>query len=331
MRIDLSYKELKEKIQKSSNFLVIAHANPDADAIGSTLALSNFLSSIGKNVKALNADKVPDSLQFLNNNEIINDFGSGSIYENLDMVFILDCNDAKRTGRLSEELLKLDATKIVIDHHMFPKDFADFYIVDTDTGSTGELIYKVISEFDFEITERIATLLYAAIFTDHGGFRFDRTNANTFQIVSDLVNCGASPEKIYNQIYSSNSFESLKLYSRALSNIEIHEDGLLAIMPIREVDFRESGASEDDTEGLASVPLSIKGVKKSVTMIEYTGRNEIRCSFRSKEGYNIRLAAEIFGGGGHNYASGARIKNTLFEDLRIEIIEEVKKIKKSRS
>lgn len=320
-------------IKKSSNIVITTHSNPDGDAIGSSVGVHNFLADNQINSEIVLFNAPPSNLSFLMNDSIFiyeDDNKVAEKFISADLIIILDFNDPRRVKDLDQPLLDAKAKKIVIDHHIDPKEFADHYFVDTEIGSTGELIWALISAFKGKITKETAEALYVAIMTDHGNFKYERTGEDTFKIASQLCKYGVEPHKVYDRIYNNNSIERVKLYAQVTSNIEFYLDGLFAVLVVRENDIKKFNANEEDTEGFASMPLSIKGVEIGLLMIETKERDEIRCSFRSKGKYHIRNVANKFGGGGHNYAAGARIKDFSFDKAKSLIVNEVAEYVKSR-
>ncbi len=207
------------------------------------------------------------------------------------------------------------------------KNFADYYLVDTTASSTGEILYKLLSQ-DKEIvwTPEIAECLYVAIMTDTGNFRFERTDGEVHRIVADLIDYGVDPVKLYNEVYNKIPFRAAKLMGIGYSRLESYYDGKLVLMPIYHKDFVETNSEEEDTEGFVESLLSIDGVVMSILMMEIVERNEIRVSIRSKGDFSARNLALQFGGGGHINAAGCRFHNSDFQEIKQKIIEKAKAI-----
>lgn len=326
---EISYSDINSHIKSNQNIIITTHLNPDGDAIGSSTALNHYLRSIGKNSRIINHDPTPKNLQFLDNGliEIFEEDQHKNDFKNAELIFVLDLNDAKRLKSIGDVLGETNATIIVIDHHLEPKEFADFYKIDLEKASTCELVYELIENANGTLTTEIANSIYTGILTDTGSFRFDRTTARTFEIASKLCEAGVKPERIYDYIMNSNSLPGYKLYGKVLSGIEIYGDGLIGVLTVLESDYEQTGGTKEDLEGIASSPLSIEGVNIALLLTESKEKNELKGSLRSKNGYNIREVAASFGGGGHAYASGFRVEADLsIDELKDQVIEKLLKL-----
>lgn len=319
---------ISEKIEKSYNIIITSHISPDGDAIGSMLGLFYFIKKqYNKKAKMFINGGINHNLRFLNGTEEIQKYDDMMMEEiiSADLIFILDLNDLNRLKEAGDAIAMSNAYKILIDHHVEPKKFADLELIDTEATSTGELIWKVIDKLKGKFDNRISNALYTAIMTDTGSFRFERTNELTHRIIAQLIENGANPVECYDEIYNQKTVQALKLLGLSLARIDLYGNGKISIMSIRKSDFDEADAIEDDTEGFVANTLSIKGVEVGV-MITEREKGELRISFRSKGNYSIREVAAKFGGGGHKFASGARTLNQDFEDVKLRIITELESI-----
>lgn len=317
--------ELHKLIEKSNNITITTHINPDGDALGSALAMYFYLLAKGKNPLVCICGEIPFNMGFLPGIEKVINYEKTPVDDdiiNSDIVIVVDLNDLGRLGKLSDSIKQSNAPKVIIDHHINPKDFANIYIVDTESSSTGQLLWQVLkSDPQFVLTKEIASLLYVAIMTDTGSFRFPRTTGGLHKIIADLIDGGADPVLLYESVYNNNPFRTMKLLGEAYSGMELFYDGKLCLMKITADMFERTGAVEDDIENFVEKTLSIRGVVLGILVTELKVRNEIRMSFRSKGDYDARSLAVHFGGGGHVYAAGARVSGKKLEELTGEIIE----------
>lgn len=319
---------ISEKIEKSYNIIITSHISPDGDAIGSMLGLFYFIKKqFNKKAKMFINGGINHNLRFLEGIDEIQKYDDMMMEEIIgaDLIFILDLNDLNRLKEAGDAVAMSNAYKILIDHHVEPKKFADLELIDTEATSTGELIWRLIDKLKGKFDNRISNALYTAIMTDTGSFRFERTNSQTHNIVAQLIDNGADPVNCYDEIYNQKTVQALKLLGLSLTKIDLFADGRIAIMSIHKSDFDEADAIEDDTEGFVSNTLSIKGVEVGV-MISERERGELRISFRSRGKYSIREVAAKFGGGGHKFASGARTLNQDFDDVKQRIVFELEKL-----
>lgn len=311
------YSELKKILLEKSTFLITTHVNPDADAIGSEIALAEILYKLGKEYKIINYSETPYYLQFLDvRNEIEKyDYNKHKEYiKNVEVFIALDFNRLNRTIKMESVLKESQSIKICIDHHQDPENFASYYFNGTDYCATGHLLYNFIKEtqiVDFDYS--IALPLYAAIMTDTGSFRFDRTSSEVHQIVSHLLKLGVVPIQVHSEIYDQNKLGKLHLLGKSLLSIKLFGDNdELAVMVIKNEDFDKYETSENDTEGFINIMMSIKSVNVALKFLEVT--EGFKVSLRSKGDIPVHQLAQEFGGGGHLNASGIRIRDKVIED-----------------
>ncbi|GAB1371089.1 bifunctional oligoribonuclease/PAP phosphatase NrnA [Candidatus Kapaibacterium sp.] len=311
-------------VSSSKNVVISTHTNPDGDAVGSEIALFSLLKKLGKSVTILNDSPTPDNLKFIDPENAIRKYDSTDIQYILsaDLIIIADLNDPKRLKSLQEPIQNSKARKLVIDHHIEPQKFADYYYINTDETSTGQMVFDIFKLFDnieFDVTD--STALYSAIMTDTGSFRFPRTIPKTHHTIAELIQNGADPVSIYENIYNSNSLAATLILGEALSNIRLYLGGKLSIMMITDEMFRRTKAKNEDIDNFVEKTLSISGVALGVLIANVSGKNEIRCSFRSKGNISARDLAVQFGGGGHFHAAGARLFDMSLDDAKSKIVE----------
>ncbi len=308
-------KQLLEAFEKTLNTpkktIIIPHKNPDGDALGSSLALHYFLSKRGHESHIITPNEYPVFLDWMPGQEKIIKFSqapleSTQLIEEADIVFTLDYNQLNRIDQLGPILENSNAQKIMIDHHENPGDYASITYSDSTKGSTCEMIFELINGLDLtEMDTSIATCLYTGIMTDTGSFRFHSTTARTHQIISILIENGAQPHTIYQNIYDTYSFNRLQLLGTALNNLK-KIDGLPVVyITLSQKELNKNNFKKGDTEGFVNYGLSIMGVSFAVIMIENETEKIIKMSFRSKKSFDVnQFAKKYFNGGGHINAAG---------------------------
>jgi phosphoesterase RecJ-like protein len=214
-------------IRQSNKIAIIAHIQPDGDAIGSCLALATTLSDMGKSVDLYCQDDVPASLHFLKGTELFQ--ASHEAGKKFDLSIAVDCSDEERMGTFAE-LFRASTLTINIDHHISNTLFAETNLVDPKAAATGEIIYKLIRAFTDIIRKDIAEALYTAISTDTGGFRFQNTTAKSYRIAADLIDCGIDVEQITTLLYNTNRIERVRLLERALRSLTLYDSNRIAII-----------------------------------------------------------------------------------------------------
>ncbi|HRP01892.1 MAG TPA: DHH family phosphoesterase [Candidatus Kapabacteria bacterium] len=324
---DINKNDCLKLIHQSKRIIITTHTNPDGDAIGSALGLFYYLKTIGRSAFIINDSVTPSNLEFLDVNNEIRTFSysdDNTLINNADLILILDLNDPKRLRTMQDIVLNSPAKKIMIDHHLSPVNFADYYYGDTNSASTGELVWSLISGNINLQNIPLANAVYTAIMTDTGSFRFEKTNSKTHRMIAELIDLGAKPDYCYEMVYNQSTLAALKMLGLAFSNLQLFNDQQLCIMELGKDMFDATGATIEDTEGFVEKTLSIKGVKLGILISYLRDKDEIRVSCRSKEGFvNARDVAVQFGGGGHTHAAGARIYNTDIANARNQIMQTV--------
>ncbi len=298
--------QIIEKINNNQRFLVVAHENPDGDAIGSTLALALSLRDMGKDVVAYNADAVPDVMRFLPQCDVLVD----SLPDNshFDIAFVLDAGDLERTALPVRDLCQ---TVINIDHHPY-SDFGDLCYVDTDACATAVLIYRVLMACQYQPSLAVAKALYLGILSDTGSFRYASANQESFAIAGALVGLGVDPWEVSSNLYESNTPERMRLLSLVLPSLQISSSGHYASISMTLDTLKQSGASEEHSDGFVNYPRSIRGVEVAL-FIHQISENTYKVSFRSRGAIDVGALSRKLGGGGHHNAAGAKINGTLDE------------------
>jgi phosphoesterase RecJ-like protein len=323
----IDFEKLKNIILSNTSFLLTTHVNPDADAIGSEVAFYHILKKLGKKVFILNHSSTPYNLECFNIDNIIQIY-DGEIHKNIfnevDVLIALDFNRADRTVSMEKDFRNSNKIKVCIDHHQDPENFVDYSFIDTDYCATGHIIYNFIKktkivDVDFEIAESI----YAAIMTDTGSFRFNRTTSEVHNIIGELLDIGVNPEEVYDKLYDQSKFSKIRLLGRALESLKLFANNKIGYMVITQKDFEELGAIESDTENFVNFNLSIENVVMGILFIEL--KNGFKVSFRSKGNIAVNKLAAEFGGGGHTNAAGARFHTS---DMQMQIQSILNKAKK---
>ena len=307
----IDFQKLAHIISANQSFLITTHVNPDADAIGSEIAFSNMLKLIGKDFRIINHSETPYNLRFLDTENVIEKYNPehhNSYFNSSDVLVALDFNRADRMVSMQKSFAEANKIKVCIDHHQDPEDFVDFQFIDYDYAATGHILYDFITSTGIiKLNKEIAAPLYAAIMTDTGSFRFERTTAELHRIIANLLDTGINPTEIYNQLYDESKLSKIKFLGKCLSSLELIDENRIGYMIITQNDFNELNAIESDTENFVNFILSVQDVKLGMLFIEL--KNGFKVSFRSKGKLPVNKLAGLFGGGGHQNASGARFRD----------------------
>jgi bifunctional oligoribonuclease and PAP phosphatase NrnA len=289
-------------IAKSERLLVIAHARPDGDAVGSLLACWMMLQRMGKNADMALSDRVPCIYRSLPCAGQVRQWSH--VEGDYDTVILLECDGIPRTRMSGLEKRFL----INIDHHTSGRAFADVNWIDSSACAVAELIYHLALAAGIDITPEMATCLYTAMLSDTGSFCYEGTDAHTFELARNLVRHGADPVLIAQNVYFSNPAAKMLLLGAALANL--HHEEHLAWLWVTESDMDRTHAVEEDCEGIVNYAIGITGIEVAVFLRELRDHT-VRLSLRSKGRVNVATIAERFGGGGHENASGCTLDGPL--------------------
>lgn len=301
-------------LKASKNIIIVAHKNPDGDAIGSSLGLYYFLINRGYNVSVVMPNDFPDFLKWLPGTSQINNLEQHpkqveKMIIKADLIFTLDFNHFSRTGDLAPLLTQTKANFILIDHHQEPDNFAIVTYSDTKMSSTCQMVYHFIEKLKGknEITQQIATCLYTGIVTDTGSFKFSSTTSITHKVAAHLLKCGAPATKIHQNIYDTNTPERLQLLGIALNNLKTIPQYRCAYITLSQKELDKCNFKKGDTEGFVNYALSLNNIELAVIFIENKQESIIKISFRSKDQFSVNdFARTHFQGGGHHNAAGGR-------------------------
>lgn len=320
----IDFKKLTDIITTNQSFLITTHVNPDADAIGSEIAFHKLLGLLGKKSKIINHSSTPYNLKFLDADNVIekyDEFTHRPLFISSDALVALDFNRADRLVSMQRGFSESKQLKICIDHHQDPEDFVDYQFIDTDYAATGHILFDFISKAKIiNISKDIAAPLYAAIMTDTGSFRFERTTSNLHRLVAELLDTGIDPTEIYDQLYDESKLSKIKLLGRCLNSLELIASNSIGYMILNQKDFKELNALESDTENFVNFIISVEGVKLGMLFIEL--QNGFKVSFRSKGRIPVNKLAGVFGGGGHINAAGARFRDAEMTSMIPKILKE---------
>lgn len=305
-----------KELTKAQSILISAHIDPDGDSIGSSLGLFHLLQSSGIHARLFQQHAIPKNLKFLPHEDAILSIDDPNLTEKMEQVdawCILDLNAPHRLGPDIRPFFEDFQGKIFLfDHHIEPTIKADHSHVIIESSSTCEIIARMAIESGAVINAQAAECLYTGIMTDTGGFRHSRTNADVMRLAATLIDAGANPVKIYDQVMNMQSLASMQLLGKALSNLTISHDGSVILMILRKEQL--IGYSSEDLEGFVNYTLSIEGAKIGGLITEWED-GTVKMSLRSKPTHEVRSIAEAFGGGGHVQAAGARVRNGNLDDI----------------
>ncbi len=300
--------------------VVLTHANPDGDALGSSLGLNCVLQNAGFDSTVVFPTNFPS---------IVPDFqdyrgwiifehhekSANKLIQDADLIFVLDFNDWKRLGKMKKSMEKSNAAIVLVDHHPEPAIEALFSFSDTSVSSTAELVYDFVVKMGWSncLDAKGAGALLTGIIADTASFSHNARRPELYKAVGNLIELGADQLKIQEALFNTNSENRLRLLGFALSEkMEIFHEFHTAIIVLASDELKHYDFKIGDTEGFVNYPLTIKGIIFSAFFME--NEDKIKISFRSKGGFAVNeFSASHFGGGGHHNAAGGESKRTLRE------------------
>jgi phosphoesterase RecJ-like protein len=305
-RVDQVIEDVRRAVETSDDIGCLAHKDADADSLGSALAFAASMRLLGKRAHPLVPDPPPILLEHLPGFETLE-----KMPERLDSLFTFDCATLSRFG---EKRLLVEKTPCVVnvDHHVSNEAFGTVNVVDPDASATGQVVHRLLSELGYPIPPDAATNLYAALFTDTGGFRHENTTEQALRLGADLVALGANPAWVALKSYKSRTVAQIKLEGLAMGHMQTAEHGTLVWSEITHAMLAEASADMQHSEGVIDHLQSVDTMKIAVLFKEI-GASVTKISVRTRDEIDATDLCTPFGGGGHRRAAGAELAMPLPE------------------
>jgi len=304
-----TFEQIGEVLRSHQSFVLLSHVRPDGDAIGSQLALGFSLLALGKSVRLINEDGLPENLAFLP--------GSGRIEPppdsplEVEVAIALDTATRPRLGARTLHAASKAQLWLNIDHHVSNTNYGDLNLIDATSPATGQILYDLITRLDMPLPAETRDAIYVAVSTDTGSFQYPSTTARTYDMAADLIRRGVDVGTLNSQTYDEQPYRRLELMRVLLGTLERSPDGIVAHWELRDQTRLELGLRPEDSEGLIDVIRAIRGVQVAV-FFEEVAEGKIRVSMRSKDRrLDVCQIAAMFGGGGHALAAGIRMAGPL--------------------
>jgi len=289
---------------------MLGHVHPDADVLGTLLALGLALEARGWQVTYGGPHLPPGLLAFLPGVDRYRQLAS--LDGPFDVAVLTDCPNPQRAEGLIDQARRAAKIIVNIDHHPDNRRYGDVNWIDTSAAATGEMLYELLTALGAPLTPGIATNLFTAIHTDTGSFRYSNVTTRTFTIAAALVAAGARPEIISESLYEKRAPDALRWLGEALTRVEISSDGRLGwlALPAEVVPERIV-----ESEELVNYPRSVASVRVACLLRERDG--QVKVSLRGKGDVDVQRIAAQFGGGGHVNAAGCTVRGPLPEATRV--------------
>ncbi len=299
----------------AGRYVVVGHARPDGDCIGSQVALARALRAPGREVVCVNTDPVPRRLKFC--------IGDTPFLRATDLpagewaALFVDCADRARAGdRLATRFPTPFAS---FDHHLSNPIFGTHSFVDSDSAATCEILAGLFLDAGLPVDATTANALYVGIATDTGQFRFHSTTRRTFLLAANLVAHGAQPAAASAELYERETAGKLQLLQRFLASFHLECAGRVCVGILPAGIYEATGTQPEDTEGMVDYARGIDGVDIGVLIEERS--DGIKASLRGKDPtFRLDRVAAQFGGGGHACAAGLNVKGSTLADFRARLV-----------
>ncbi len=300
-------------LSQAEDVLILTHQYPDGDTIGSAFALCRALRHLGKRVRVACSDEIPEKYEYLLTES-----------DEFDPQFIVavDVADEKLLGGLQP--LYSGRIDLCIDHHGSNTEYAQYLLLKADYAAAAMVVCEVLREMNIPFDSDIAECIYTGISTDTGCFKYSNAGAYAHRMAADMMDFDIRYDMINRVMFDVKSRARVELERRALSGMQFACNGRIAIMPITCAMIEQSGAMENDMEGLAPLPRQIEGVWVGITMREKAG-GEFKISVRTGNHADASAICKQLGGGGHIRAAGCSLDGPL-ENAIATIVNTVKSV-----
>jgi phosphoesterase RecJ-like protein len=310
--------DIRAVIDRAGVIACLAHKDADADSLGSALGFALSLRSTGREVRVLVPSPLPRMLEYLP--------GFGTISEDadgIDALFTFDCATVARFGD-KQDLVSSTDTVVNVDHHVSNEGFGSINLVEPTASATGQVVHRLLTNLESPITADVATNLYAALFTDTGGFRHENTSETTLRLGADLVAAGADPGWVALKSYKSRSVPQIKLEGLAVARLHTEFDGRLIWSQITQAMLDDAGADMMESEGVIDQLQSVDTMEIALLFKE-SSPGVTKVSVRTRDPYDATDVCRPFGGGGHHRAAGAELREPLavFEPRVLDVAREL--------
>lgn len=310
----------KLSTEKAENIVLSTHIFPDADGIGSEIALCLAMRALGKNAICVNAEPLLERYRYLDPQDVVislADYRSFYPDAEIDLLIVVDTNSLERIGEGCKQLAASAKEVLFVDHHPCPKEVMQKNCVDTGKAATGELAGDLIKSLGVELTREMALPLYTAVLIDTSSFRYPTVTGNTHRLIGSLMDTGVRPPHAYNMIYGTKKISFMKLLGKVLASVHNTKDEKIAWLTLTDDLLEKFHVDTEDTHAFINHLLVLDNIKVAV-MFKQTG-HQIKVSLRSVGVIDVGIMAKALGGGGHDHSAATLIEGNLDEVIKSTI------------
>ncbi len=303
MNSNITIDGIKQLLEGWNDILIITHCNPDADTLGSAFGIKNAYPE--KNIRVVCGETIPDRLSFITGGE-----PTDIPKEEYAHIMTVDCAELHLTGEAGKKYG--ERIELKIDHHRTSEPYAKYNYIEEQTGSAGEIVYKIVKD---RLNKKTADSLYAAISSDTGCFRYSNVSAETHRVAAELIEAGAEHSRINARLFENKPKAEIAATRLALNNLEYYFDGRVALVSFTNNQKEENGIDDDSLGAVSSLTREIEGVDLGIVVKEKTGNPGLyKLSMRSTEAVDCSAICKLLGGGGHMRASGGAVSAESIEE-----------------
>ena len=304
----LTRSETAQFLREHNHYVILTHRRPDGDTVGSAAALCRILRRLGKDAHILHNPELPPRFSWLVEGLTVETAGEDACIVSTDVA---------SPGMLPKSFLHLqDRVALRIDHHGSSTSFTEAELVDAESASCAEILYDLGMELLGDMDAATAEAVYVGTSTDTGCFRYANTTAHTFRVAAECAAAGAEVFRLNQELFETNNLSKLRLQAWMTENLQLFDEGRLAICAIPRSVEVALGVTEEDVDNISSFPRTVRGVCMAATLRE-TEDGGVKLSVRAVPGYDAAKVCEHFGGGGHKGAAGASTTKSLAETAKL--------------
>lgn len=313
----LEFRDIINIFKENDNFLILTHKSPDGDTLGTGFALCYFLRNMGKKANVVNSDSFPDRYSFMYEEYTPQEF-------DIQYVIAVDIADPQLIGSGLAQYQQEGTVDLCIDHHISNKAFAKQTYVDAKASAAALIMYQIFRYSGMEISDIIAKCLYTGIATDTGCFKYENTTPAAHIACAELMAYNIDFSVVNRKMFDVKSRGRIAVEQTVISKMEYFFDGKCSMIVLTKKLMEECGVDPAEFDGLASIPLSVEGVRIGITVKE-RHENVYKISVRTTEEIDASAFCQRFNGGGHIRAAGCEIHGSL-DEVKAKLLEEVEKV-----
>lgn len=311
---ELNIRQTAAFLKRHDNYIILTHASPDGDTLGSAYALYYGLNELGKTACVVCPDVIPEKYGYFARK-------TDHVKRENATIVAVDVADAKLLGALEEEFGS--CVDLCIDHHISNTKYAKNLFLQPDAAATAESMYELLVQMKININDITAKALYTGIVTDTGCFKYAAVTKKTHNIAAELHEFDIKAHEINRIMFDTKTRRLMELERMVLESAEFYFDGKCFLLTVTAEMQEKTGCSGTELEGIAVISRSVEGVVAGIT-VKQTSDDEYKVSLRTYSPVDASMICKNLGGGGHKNAAGASVKGTL-DEVKKKVLDEVSK------